>query len=369
MEEGDSRLRAALENGARLNNLLLLFNQIVVVYMTLRGYVARRLVYTFVLVIFVIILNWIIFQVMPGVQGSIAALTGKASSGGGTTNEAAYNYYLQLYGLDKPPLDRFLTYFYDMLTFNFGISFQTQHSVIDDIVRSGRLQNTLLLLGSSTVLSIVIGIFLGVVGAHKRGSATDSFWVSASLTTFSLPTFWIGISFILIFAIGLGWFPAGGVVPNTWAQVQFLPSLPQQLLVRLQYLFLPMLTLTLFSYGGFLLLTRATMLETLSEDYIVTARAKGLKERSVLFRHAFKNASLPIVTASALAFGGILGGAIITETVFNWDGLGSWLFNAIGYKDFPVMQAMFYILALSVIIANLISDLVYGIIDPRIKYE
>jgi len=111
------------------------------------------------------------------------------------------------------------------------------------------------------------------------------------------------------------------------------------------------------------------MLETLSEDYITTARAKGLKERAVLYKHALKNASLPIVTASALAFGTVLGGAIITETVFNWDGLGLYLFNAIQNKDFPVMQAMFYILALSVIAANFISDLIYGILDPRIRYE
>jgi len=337
--------------------------------MTLRAYIARRLAYTLVLVLFVIVLNWIIFQLMPGVQGSISSLIGKASAGGGVTNEQVYQKYISQYGLDQPPLNRFATYFWDMLTFNFGTSFQTSHPVIQDIIQSGRLENTLILLGSSTVLSIVIGIFLGIVAAWKRGGAIDNFWTSASLSTFSLPTFWIGISFILIFSLGLGWFPSGGVIPNTWAQASYLPSLPVQLLVRLQYLFLPMLTLTLFSYGGFLLLTRATMLETLGDDYVVTARAKGLKERTVLFHHAFKNASLPIVTASALAFGSVLSGAIITETVFNWDGLGRWLFNAIGYKDYPVMQAMFYILALSVIAANLVSDLIYGMIDPRIKYE
>jgi len=338
--------------------------------MTLRAYIAKRLAYTVVLVLFVIVLNWIIFQLMPGVQGSIASLIGRVNAGGGTANEQVYQHYIEQYGLNQPPLNRFATYFWDMLTFNFGTSFQTNHPVIQDIVQSGRLENTLLLLGSSTVLSIVIGIFLGIIAAWKRGSAIDNFWTSASLTTFSLPTFWIGITFIFIFAFTLGWFPAGGITPNTWGQGgALLPSLGVQLLVRFQYLFLPMLTLTLFSYGGFLLLTRATMLETLGDDYVVTARAKGLKERTVLFHHAFKNASLPIVTASALAFGSVLSGAIITETVFNWDGLGRWLFNAIGYKDYPVMQAMFYILALSVIAANLVSDLIYGMIDPRIKYE
>lgn len=337
--------------------------------MTLRAYIARRLLHTIVLILFVIVLNWIIFQLMPGVQGSIAALIGKPSASP-DFKEQAYQHYLELYGLNQPPLGRFVTYFWNMLTFNLGTSFQTNHPVAQDIIQSGRLENTLLLLGSSTVLSIIIGIFLGVFSADKRGGVLDRFWTVASLTTSALPTFWIGVSFIFIFAIGLGWFPSGGIVPNSWAQGgRLLPSIPVQFLIRLQYLFLPMMTLTLFSYGGFLLLTRATMVETLGDDYVVTARAKGLSARTVLFKHVFRNASLPIVTSSALAFGYLLSGAIITETIFNWDGLGLWLYNAIGWKDYPVMQAMFYILALCVIAANFISDLVYGIIDPRIKYE
>ncbi len=331
--------------------------------MTLRGYILKRTAYTAVLVIFTIILNFIIFEAMPGVQGAIAALQGQPKA-----TSQQYAFYEQQFGLNKPPLERFVDYFYRMLTFNFGISYQTQNYVVTDMIQSGRFVNTLILIGSSTILSIVIGVLLGVIAARKRGSALDSLGVTSSLTFFSLPTFWLGITFIFIFAFFLGWFPPGNVVPSIWA-VQGKPPILQEILVRFQHLFLPMMVLTLITYGGFLLLTRATMLEVLSEDYIVTARAKGLKERTVLFRHAFKNASLPIITASALAFGGILGGAIITETIFNWDGLGLWLFNAIFWKDFPVMQAMFYILALTTIAANFISDLFYGIVDPRIKYQ
>jgi len=333
--------------------------------MSLRGYILKRLAYTFVLVIFVIVLNWIIFEFMPGVQGAIAQLQGNPRA-----TSQQYQFFENQFGLNKPPLERFLDYFWRMLTFNFGISFQTQHYVIDDMIKTGRLNNTLLLLGTSTVLSIVLGIFLGVIAARRRGSFADTAGVTSSLTLFSVPTFWLGISFIIIFAFYLNWFPAGGVVPSVWSLGGYKPtSLFVEALVRLQYLFLPMMVLTLISYGAFLLLTRATMLEVLNEDYIVTARAKGLSERTILFKHAFKNASLPVVTASALSFGAILSGAIITETVFNWDGLGHWLFAAIGWKDFPVMQAMFYILALSTIFANFISDLIYGIIDPRIKYQ
>ena len=256
-----------------------------------------------------------------------------------------------------------------MLTFQFGTSFQNGLPISTQIIQQERLQNTLLLLGTSTILAIIIGVFIGIVASSRRGSFLDSFSVTASLSTFALPTFWIGLVLILVFAEGLHWFPAGGVIPVSFSIPGQTPPLLDQLLIRVQYLFLPALTLTLFTYGGFVLLTRATMIEALNEDYIVTAKAKGLSQRVILFRHAFKNASLPVITASALAFGGILAGAIITETVFAWNGLGYWLFQAVQTKDYPVMQAMFYIISLTVIAANFIADIAYGIVDPRIRYE
>ncbi len=335
--------------------------------MSLRSYLLKRTVYTIVLIFFVIILNFLIFEAMPGVNGQLYSVLGQRTRLG----DAEYYRIVKLYNLNASYSDRFLTYVHNLLTFQFGVSYQYHEPVVNQIINSGRLANTLLLLGTSTVLAIIIGIALGVVASKRRGSTVDNFLVSASLTTFSLPTFFMGILLIFVFALTLHWFPVGSVVPSVWTQTNnpTLPPLWMQWLIRLQYLFLPALTLTLFSYGGFLLLTRATMMEVLSEDYIVTARAKGLSERVILFKHAFKNASLPVVTASALTFGGILSGAIITETVFNWAGLGRWLFDAIGYKDFPVMQAMFYLIALSTIAANFLSDLIYGVIDPRIRYE
>src|SRR6266566_4493167 len=234
--------------------------------MSLRAYILKRIVYTIVLVLFVIIVNWFIFQAIPGVEGAIGSLQGNPRA-----TSQQYQHFQELYGLNKSPLQRFEEYFWGMLTFNFGNSFVTQHPVIDDIVKSGRLANTVLLLGTSTVLGIVIGILFGVVVSARRGSGIDTGSVTVALTTFSLPVFWMGLTFIAVFS--------------------------------------------------YLLLTRATMLESLSEDYVTTARAKGLKERTVLFKHAFKNASLPLVTASALGFGTVLGGAILTETVFNWNGL------------------------------------------------
>jgi len=334
----------------------------------LRSFLIKRIAYTILLVFFVILLNWVIFEAMPGVSGQLYSVLGVPNRLGA----GEYQKQLALYGLDKPYWTRFYLYIVNMLTFQFGYSYQSNQAVASQLISSGRLVNTLTLLGASTVISIIFGVLLGILVSRKRGSGLDNFWVTSSLTTFSLPTFFMGILLIFVFADVLGWFPAGGAYPNSWdniANPQLLPGFWVQILVRLQHLFLPALTLTAFSYGGFLLLTRATMGEALSEDYILTARAKGLRERAILMRHAFKNASLPIITSSALSFGSILSGAIITETIFDWPGLGKWLFDAVQYKDFPVMQAMFFIIALSVIAANFISDILYGVVDPRIRYE
>jgi peptide/nickel transport system permease protein len=334
--------------------------------LTLRAYLVKRVIYTVILVAFVIVLNWIIFQAMPGVSGNLYAVLGQSRIPPG-----AFARQVALYGLDQPPLTRFVDYVRNMLTFNFGTSIQYNAPVTSELIDTGRLSNTLLLLGTSTVFALVIGTVIGILTSRKRGTASDNFWVTSSLTAFSLPSFFVGILLIFIFAVALNWLPAGGTHPNSWdvASQNLKPSLLMQYLVQLEYLFLPALTLTLISYGGFLLLTRATMMEALSEDYILTARAKGLSDRAVLFKHAFRNASLPVITNAALSFGFILSGAIITETIFNWPGLGLWLYNAIFYKDYPVMQALFYIIALSVIAANFVSDILYGVVDPRIRYE
>jgi peptide/nickel transport system permease protein len=345
------------------------------VWVGLRSYLLRRTINTFILVLFIITLNFAIFQLLPGTQGVIENLIEDPR----VKDKSIIGRYQYAFGLCSSynpdtrhcvlakPWDRFGKYFVNMLTFNFGVSFKSGRPIFDDMIATGRLNNTLILLGTSTLLSLLIGIFLGVLAAARRGTLFDAGWVTASLITFSLPTFWMGLIFILVFAQDLHWLPAGNVTPFSWSLGA--PPLLQQIPVRIEHLFLPALVLTLYFYGGHLLLTRATMMEALSEDYITTATAKGLSTVKVLFKHALRNASLPIVTNAALSFGSLLGGAIITETVFNWDGLGAWIFSAIDYRDFPVIQAMFYMIALCVIAANFISDIVLGVLDPRIRYE
>jgi peptide/nickel transport system permease protein len=330
--------------------------------MGLKTYILKRFAYMLVLTFFVLTLNFIIFELIPGTNGVLESLIGS----GKNFNQDQITALKKLYHIDDPLQVRYGAYMYNMLTLKFGLSFRTQNPVLQDM--EGFLPNTLILLGISTLLSIVIGIGLGILSAHKRGGAVDSTSVFASLTTFSLPTFWMGLLLLAVFSVQLGWFPFGGNIPDSW-----LIHPPNNILTvittKIWYAFLPVTVLTLFQYGFYVLLTRATMLEALTEDYIITARAKGLSERKVLVKHAFKNASLPIITSVALAFASILGGAIITETVFRWPGLGLWTFLSIDFKDIPVLQAIFYISAMAVIIANFIADLIYGIIDPRIKYS
>lgn len=345
--------------------------------MGLRAYLLRRTIYSLILLFFVITLNFIIFALMPGspLMAYTAALKIKEP-------EQAEE-LMRRWELDKPLHLRYVTYVQNLLTWNFGRSFITRKLVALEITE--RLQNTILLMGTVSILSITIGVILGVIAASRRGGIFDSATVLSSLTASALPSFWIGMVFLMIFFMYLRWFPPGFTFPHSWMipgnwpqplAVVNIPNTPitiripglEEIAGRLRHLFLPTLTLTIFSFGGYLLLTRATVLEALTEDYVVTARAKGLKERAVLFKHVLKNASLPLITSVALTFGFLLTGAIITEQVFSWPGLGMWTWEAISATDYPDLQAIFFIIALCVIVANYIADLLYGIIDPRIKY-
>jgi peptide/nickel transport system permease protein len=340
--------------------------------MGLRAFILKRIIYSVILLFFVLTLNFIIFQLMPG--NPIATLASSGRLRPGQPEEI-----FKLWGFDQPLHVKYGKYLVNMLTGQFGYSYLSNSPVGYEI--GSRLMNTLVLVGSSTILSIIVGVLLGVLAAYKRGGIFDTLSVIVSLVTYSLPSFWMGMIFLLFFSYQLHWFPSAGAVPAEWALAWPAPlwkgtlfgleiAVPGLIEIqgRLWHLLLPMIVLTLFSYGGFLLLTRSTMLETLTEDYVVTARAKGLTERTVLLKHALKNASLPLITSIALSFGFLLTGAIITEQVFTYQGLGKWIWDAIGFNDYPVMQAIFYVIAVCVIVANFMADMLYGLVDPRIKY-
>jgi len=325
--------------------------------MGLRGYLIKRLIYTLILIFAVITLNFFIFQAMPGNQ--LEAYIHKP-----TITKQEVQKLINAFGLGKPWYIQYPTYVKSMFTFNFGVTdLQMGNQAVASLIFD-RLANTILLIGSADILAVIVGILLGAYAAHERGKLFDSVSIITSLATFSLPTFWMALVAQSIFGFGLHWFPIQGWETFPPITTGFIPYW----LDRLHYIILPGIVLFLFTYGGFLLLTRACVLETMTEDYVLTARAKGVKERTVLFRHILKNASLPIITNVALQFGFMLSGAIITENVFQYSGLGTLIFQAISLREVPVMEAIFYIIALCVIIANFAADLLYGLLDPRIRY-
>lgn len=353
--------------------------------MGLRGFIFRRLIYSFALLIMVIILNFVIFKMMPG--DPVQFLMQPWGKENPEVRKAQEQLIRNLWGLGDPMEIQIAKYIRNLLSWNFGIEFTSRKPI--EIVMMQRVPYTVLLLGASTLIAILIGVLWGIAVIQRRGGLFDSASVGGSLFVGALPTFWLGLIFLLFFYLQLRWFPNTGAYPQEWAGKYPVPwnsisnssptafhmilSLNLAEILRLfggflHHLFLPLMTLTIFFVGGWLLLTRATMLETVTEDYVLTARAKGLRERTVLLKHAFKNASLPIITSAALSFGFLLTGAIITETVFGYPGLGSWIWQAIQFLDYQVMMAIFYVVSICVIVANIIADLLYGVIDPRIKY-
>lgn len=329
--------------------------------MGLREYIVKRIVYMLILLYCVASFQFLIFNLMPGMtlEKYIAQGAGRKMS------QEDIQRLRQAFGLDKPLIERYPIYIRSLFLWRFGTSSETSGPVVNEIMR--RLPNTLVLMGVAEIAAMIVGILLGVVAAYKRGTKIDVSLVTGSLITYSVPVFWIGWIILFTFAVYLKWFPVGGSVPIEWG---FNPpkNIFEYIMGRLWCITLPALTLFLFLFGGWILLARACVLETITEDYVITARAKGLKERHVLLKHVLKNASLPIITSVALAFGFLITGAIITENVFSYEGMGTLIWRAISTTDTPLLQAIFWVIAILVILANFIADLIYGVIDPRIKY-
>ena len=324
-----------------------------------RGYFLKRVAYTVVLVLLVIAVNFAIFMLMPGDPAE--RLVNRFMLGRADIIESL----LKQWGFDQPLHIRFAKYVENMFTGQFGYSYRSGQPVASEAW--DRLGNTLILVVPPEIIATIAGVILGALAASKRGKWFDNISVSASLMLYALPVFWIAMMLILVFSLQLGWLPSGNQFPDFW--LLYPPTtILQNLGTRLMHLLLPWITLFLISWGAYVLMTRASVLEAITEDYVVTARAKGLKERTVLFKHALRNAMLPIITEIAITFGFTLSGAIITEEVFKYPGLGQWIWRAIEFNDFPVLQCIFFLIAICVILANFVADLTYGFIDPRIKY-
>lgn len=264
------------------------------------------------------------------------------------------------FGLDQSMWTQFWLYIKETLSLNFGISYQSRQSVWSEIVSA--IPATVALVGVSAVLSGVIGTLGGIVAAWRRNTWKDHSITSSTMVFYSMPDFWLGMILLVIFAVVLGWFPVGGIADAGTSQT----GLPL-FLDHLHHLFLPALTLTLAYLGEYALIARSSLLDVMGEDYLNVARAKGLRDSVVRNRHAVPNALLPVVTLLAINFGFILSGAIAVEAVFSWPGLGKLTADAIRGPDLPMLQGLFLLFSAAVIFFNLLADLAYAWLDPRVE--
>jgi peptide/nickel transport system permease protein/oligopeptide transport system permease protein len=252
------------------------------------------------------------------------------------------------FGLNLPPHEQFIRFISGVAQGDLGRSTRTNRPVLADL--ADYFPNTLELALAATLIALVIGVGAGILSALKPNSWLDAGVMMVSLIGVSMPVFWFGLLAILYFSVDLGWFPVAG--RGTAA-----------------HLVLPAITLGVSSMAVIARMTRSSMLEVLGQDFVRTARAKGAPQRSVVFRHALRNALVPVITIGGLEFGALLAGAVITETVFTWPGIGRLLVQSILSRDYPVVQGAVLIIAVSFIIVNLLVDLVYGFIDPRIRFD
>jgi len=341
--------------------------------MGLGRYIARRTVYTIVLLVLIVVFNFFLFQILPFITSCpgesyikcvellyVPQVPPPKCAQPLVCLHAIQSKILEAYGFNASIPTRFYLYFINMFTFNFGYNIHALGGPVIDTINL-RLPFTVLLLGSSTVAAFLIGIGLGVLAAARRGRVFDVSSLATLLFVNSLPVFFLGgmLELLSLNVTGSFYQPVGSVI--------LLATGLQYYEILIREMFLPFLTLTFAGIGGVFLTQRAVMIDAMAEDYVLMARAKGVPERGVLYRHALRNAILPIATAFALSIGFILSGAIITETVFGWPGLGQAIYIGVTQIDFPLEQAMFFIISVMVLIAIFVADIMYGFLDPRVS--
>lgn len=318
-------------------------------------YLGRKLGQAVVTIIAIVVLNFVLFRMMPG---SPERLLHNPHLG-----QEQLDALRTRWGLDKPLVpDQLIAYLRATATGDLGVSIKFQNRPAIDVV-SDFLWPTVLLIGLGEIVAILIGLTVGAYAGWKRGGAVDRVGTGASLILYSMPYFVIGMPLIIVFAAGLHWFPTSGMSSVGISKLDFVG----QVIDIGKHLVLPLTTVSLGLIGSYSIIMRSAILETRSEDYMTTARAKGISDGRQLRSHAFPNALLPMVTIIAINLGYVVAGAITAEVVFNWPGLGSLTVLALQERDYPVLQATFLLLSVAVVIANLVADLLYGLLDPRVR--
>ena len=323
-------------------------------------YLLSKLVQLFLTLFAVLTIAFVLFRMIPGDPVKVFLKQTGAKYSPEQIDDLRHEF-----GLDQPTFpNQYVIYMGDMLTFDMGYSTVNYPGTPVNEVFWGRMGKSLVLIATSTAVSILLGVLMGIYGGWNRGKKFDLASMGSSLVLYSMPEFVLGMIFLLIFSKWLHLFPSGGYesqphpVPYT-ALDHFIDVL--------NHMALPWLTLMLAYLGEYYLLMRSSLLDVLGEEYITLARAKGVREKNVLRRHAVRNALLPTVTLIALSFGFVLGGVITVELVFSYPGVGLLSYDALKNQDFPLLQATFLYSAWGVLIANLIADLTYGYLDPRVR--
>jgi peptide/nickel transport system permease protein len=311
-------------------------------------FVLHRLGQSLVLLVLVSMIGFGLLHLTPGGPLSQFALTPGMSA----ATLARISHQM---GLDRPLPIQYFDWAGHLLRGDWGRSYRDQQPVLAIIV--SHLWATLELMVSSTLLAVMLGTWVGVLGAIRRYSLADYLATIGAMVGLSIPTFWFGLVMIYLFSVWLGWLPSGDMYTNGDAS----------LLDYARHLVLPCLVLTLVTIATWSRYMRASMLDVISQDYIRTARAKGLRPRAVLIHHALRNALLPMITVAGLQLPTLLGGALVTETVFTWPGMGRLFLDSISYRDYPVVMGLLIFSALLVLAGNLLADLLYVVADPRIR--
>jgi peptide/nickel transport system permease protein len=325
--------------------------------MELRRYIARRLVQITIIFFVILTVLFLLFRLAPG--DPVSRMVDPDM-----TPEDSQRLIVQL-GLDKPLGVQYLIYLKNFFTGHFGYSFHYGEPVVDIIW--ARLPNTVLLFTTGIILSALVGVFLGKIASWYKGKKTDSIMTVGALVTHTLFLPWLALILIWIFAYKFSWFPINGMISEeVWLDPD--SGFIAKALDVLYHMVLPLSTLFLIHFGAYLLIMRSAMLETLKEDYILTARAKGLDEKSIRNKHAAPNAALPVVTSVGLSLAFSINGGALTETVFTWPGIGRELVFSVSQNDYPLAQASFLLIAIVVLLANLVVDVLYAYLDPRIRY-
>ncbi len=317
-------------------------------------YVLRRLVQGIPIILAIVVVNFFLVRLAPGDAAQV--LAGES----GAETEEYLNQIREQFGLNKPLWQQFLVYMKNLLVFDLGYSFRHSRDIASLIFE--RLGATALLMGATMVISLVMGVVLGTIAAIRDRSFLSHVIVVLSIVIYATPLFWVGLILIIVFALNLGWFPTSGMVTIG------VPMTPwETFLDVLHHLVLPAVALSCFYMALYARLMRSSMLETLGQDFIKTARAKGLSDRKIVVRHAFRNAVIPVLTMAGVQVSAMLGGSVIIESVFGWPGLGLLAYEALFARDLNLLLGIFFLSSILVVLTNAIVDVIYTLVDPRIS--